>query len=155
MLEAIGRCDRILKAPKPFVLQAGFNDNYVVYLVNGYTTEANAQATIYSEIRGHIQDVCRERDLELLSPHYMATRDGTERTIPPEYKSQRPKDAEKAKRQEEAAEWHEKQAVKKAEKQREKELQAEEQKKLEKEGLQKEQEDKPTEPSDDNNKDKK
>ena len=155
MLEAIGRCDRILKAPKPFVLQAGFNDNYVVYLVNGYTTEANAQAGIYSEIRGHIQDVCRERDLELLSPHYMATRDGTERTIPPDYKSQHPKDAEKAKRQEEAAEWHEKQEVKKAEKQREKELQAEEQKKLEKEGLQKEQEDKPTETSDDNNKDKK
>ena len=78
-----------------------------------------------------------------------------ERTIPPEYKSQHPKDAEKAKRQEEAAEWHEKQAVKKAEKQREKELQAEEQKKLEKEGLQKEQEDKPTETSNDNDKDKK
>lgn len=45
-------------------------------------------------------------------------------------------DAEKAKRREEADEWHEKRAVKEAEKQRKKELQEKEQKKLEEEGLQ-------------------
>ena len=85
LITAAQRCPRLLNAPKPFVLQTAFLDFYVVYTLNAYTTEANAQASIYTEIRAHIQDVCREQDLELLSPHYHANRDGTERTIPPEY----------------------------------------------------------------------
>lgn len=85
LLEAIGRCPDILPAPKPFVRQTEFRDYDVVYTVNGYTIEANQQARIYSEIRGHIQDVCRERDVEILSPTYHNMRDGNPRTVPPEY----------------------------------------------------------------------
>lgn len=85
LLEAIARCPRILPAPKPFVLQMEFRDFYTVYTVNGYTTEPNSQAAIYSEIRGHIQDVCREQGVELMSPHYHEVRDRIQSTIPPEY----------------------------------------------------------------------
>ncbi len=85
LLEAIGRCSDILPAPKPFVLQCEFRDYDVVYTVNGYTVEANRQAGIYSQIRAHIQDVCRERHVELLSPHYHSVRDGNPLTVPPEY----------------------------------------------------------------------
>lgn len=95
LIEAILRCPRILPAPKPFVLQMALNDNYVVYTINGYTTDANAQAGIYSEIRGHIQDVCSERNIELLSPHYRAVRDGNEKTIPPIQKDKKTTKEEK------------------------------------------------------------
>lgn len=90
MFRAISRCPRILQAPKPFVLQTKLHDFYVVYTVNGYTTEASSQASIYSEIISHIQDVCREEDLELLSPYYQANRDGNERTVPPVYEKREP-----------------------------------------------------------------
>lgn len=85
LLEAISRCPRILQAPKPFVMQMEFKDFYTVYSVNGYTVEANSQMSIYSEIRGHIQDLCRERGVELLSPHYHEVRNRIQSTIPPEY----------------------------------------------------------------------
>lgn len=164
LLEAISRCDKILKAPKPFVLQDRFDDNYVVYLVNGYTTDANAQAKIYSEIRAHIQDVCRERDLELLSPHYTAYRDGTERTIPPEYTAddepiaKQPSsntvqektkllEKERKKRQEEAQEWQDKRDEKQAEQLRKEQQIHQEKKNLEKEGLQSEQKENTDDPS--------
>lgn len=85
LLEAISRCPHILQAPKPFVMQMDFKDFYTVYTVNGYTTESKAQMSIYSEIRGHIQDLCRERGIELLSPHYHEVRNRIQSTIPPEY----------------------------------------------------------------------
>lgn len=92
LITAAQRCPRILAAPKPFVLQMGFHDFYVIYTINAYTTEANAQASIYSEIRGHIQEVCREQNLELLSPYYQANRDGSQLTIPPEYHKPAPEE---------------------------------------------------------------
>jgi hypothetical protein len=33
----------------------------------------------------NIQDVCNENDVEILSPHYRAARDGNTSTIPSEY----------------------------------------------------------------------
>lgn len=147
LLEAIGRCDRILKAPKPFMLQMGFADNYVVYLINGYTTYPNAQAGIYSEIRGHIQDVCREYNLELLSPHYRAYRDGNATTVPPEYhptKKAPQKNApidheeEKEKRHKEQEEWYEKQREREEERIRMEQLKEEQEAQIKSEGLQSE-----------------
>lgn len=95
LIEAISRCELILPSPKPFVLQMSLDDFYITYTINGYTIEANKQAGIYSQIRGHIQDVCREHDIELLSPYYQANRDGNERTVPPEYTPRPKKEQEK------------------------------------------------------------
>lgn len=95
LLEAIGRCPMILPAPKPFVLQMEFRDYDCRYTVNGYTTEANKQAGIYSQIRANIQDVCRERGIELLSPIYHSVRDGNEKTVPPAYHKKEEKKAER------------------------------------------------------------
>ncbi|MBE7174483.1 MAG: hypothetical protein INR73_28185, partial [Williamsia sp.] len=50
-----------------------------------YTKEPNRQAAIYSSLHRHIQDVCNERSIELMSPHYSAMRDGSQTTIPPEH----------------------------------------------------------------------
>jgi small-conductance mechanosensitive channel len=82
LIEAANRTHELLKEPKPFVLQTSLDDFYVSYQINCYTQKAEISATIYSELYGHIQDVFAENEVEILSPHYRAGRDGNELTIP-------------------------------------------------------------------------
>ena len=42
-------------------------------------------AKIYGELHQNIQDKCNEVDIEILSPHYRAVRDGNQTTIPANY----------------------------------------------------------------------
>ncbi|HUX95742.1 MAG TPA: mechanosensitive ion channel family protein [Bacteroidales bacterium] len=85
LIEAASRTDMVLQEPKPFVLQTSLEDFYVAYQINAYTREANKQALIYSNLHQNIQDVCNERGIEILSPHYRAARDGNMTTIPSDY----------------------------------------------------------------------
>ncbi len=71
--------------PKPFVLQTALEDFYVAYQINAYTKEPGKQAYIYSGLHQNIQDLCNERGIEILSPHYRAARDGNRSTLPAEY----------------------------------------------------------------------
>lgn len=75
----------ILPEPAPFVLQTSLGDFYISYELNAYTQSPGVMAKIYSELHQHIQDQCNEADIEILSPHYRAVRDGNETTIPAEY----------------------------------------------------------------------
>ncbi len=88
LIDAALKTEYILPEPKPFVLQTGLEDFYVSYQINAYTREANKQADIYSELHQNIQDVCNERGIEIMSPHYKASRDGNETTIPSKYRSE-------------------------------------------------------------------
>ena len=85
LLEAASRTEYLLKDPKPFVLQTSLDDFYVSYQINAYTKEASKQASIYSNLHQNIQDVCNEKGVEILSPHYRAARDGNMSTIPPNF----------------------------------------------------------------------
>ena len=85
LIEAALRTEFILQEPKPFVLQTGLQDFYVSYQINAYIRESNKQATIYSSLFQNIQDVCNEKGIEIMSPHYFAARDGNETAIPPDY----------------------------------------------------------------------
>lgn len=85
LIDAAMRVDMIIKEPAPFVLQTSLDDFYVSYQINAYTKEANKQAAIYSYLHQNIQDVCNERGIEILSPHYRAARDGNTSTIPTDY----------------------------------------------------------------------
>lgn len=85
LIDAALKTKGVLQDPKPFVLQTGLEDFYVAYQINVYTREANAQQDIYSELHQNIQDVCFERGIEILSPHYRAARDGNSTTIPASY----------------------------------------------------------------------
>lgn len=87
LIEAALRTDRILKEPQPFVLQTGLEDFYVSYQINAYTKESNLLPRVYSDLHQHIQDVCFEKGIEILSPHYRAARDGNRTTIPANYLS--------------------------------------------------------------------
>lgn len=85
LINAADRTERLLKDPKPFVLQTSLDDFYVAYQINAYTKEADKQAKIYSDLHQNIQDCCNEVGIEILSPHYRAARDGNMSTIPANY----------------------------------------------------------------------
>ncbi|MEP6582790.1 MAG: mechanosensitive ion channel family protein [Ginsengibacter sp.] len=85
LIDAALRTDLILHEPLPFVLQTSLDDFYVSYQLNAYIREANKQSLIYSNLHQNIQDVCNERGIEILSPHYRAARDGNASSIPATY----------------------------------------------------------------------
>jgi len=85
LIDVALRCELILKDPYPFVLQTSLDDFFVSYQINAFTREANMQAAIYSLLHQHIQDVCNERGIEIMSPHYRSERDGNKSTIPASY----------------------------------------------------------------------
>jgi small-conductance mechanosensitive channel len=82
LVDAALATDFVEKEPEPFVLQTSLDDFYVSYQLNAYTRQASKQALVYSELHKNIQDFCRDRDIEIMSPHYRASRDGSEITIP-------------------------------------------------------------------------
>jgi len=85
LMDAALKTELILHEPAPFVLQTSLDDFYVSYQINGYIKEPNKQATIYSSLHQNIQDVCNERGIEILSPHYRSERDGNMTSIPASY----------------------------------------------------------------------
>ncbi|MGB3190804.1 mechanosensitive ion channel family protein [Lyngbya sp. PCC 8106] len=85
LIDAAYATQHILSEPKPFVLQTSLDDFYVSYELNTYTNHPSVMANIYSELHQNIQDKCNETNIEILSPHYSAMRDGNQTTIPENY----------------------------------------------------------------------
>ena len=82
LIEAALNTPGVVDNPRPFVLETSLSDWYPVYQVNAYIKEADRLAQIYSDLHQNIQDRFNEAGVEIMSPHYMATRDGNESTIP-------------------------------------------------------------------------
>lgn len=84
LIEAALNTPGVVDDPRPFVLETSLQDYYPVYQVNAYIKDANQLAQIYSDLHQNIQDRFNEAGVEIMSPHYIATRDGSETTIPKE-----------------------------------------------------------------------
>ena len=82
LIEAALNTPGILDDPRPFVLETSLSDWYPVYQINAYIKDADRLAQIYSDLHQNIQDRFNEAGVEIMSPHYMAMRDGNETTIP-------------------------------------------------------------------------
>ena len=82
MIEAALNTPGVIDDPRPFILETSLQDYYPVYQVNAYIRDANSLSQIYSDLHQNIQDVFNEAGIEIMSPHYIATRDGSETTIP-------------------------------------------------------------------------
>ena len=82
LIEAALNTPGVVDDPRPFVLETSLSDWYPVYQVNAYIKDANQLAQIYSDLHQNIQDRFNEAGVEIMSPHYMAMRDGNESTIP-------------------------------------------------------------------------
>ncbi|WP_254433037.1 MULTISPECIES: mechanosensitive ion channel family protein [unclassified Dolichospermum] len=85
LIDAAIATNNILAEPVPFVFQTSLDDFYVSYELNAYTNKPILMASIYSELHQNIQDKCNEAEIEILSPHYSAVRDGNQTTIPENY----------------------------------------------------------------------
>lgn len=81
LIEAALATDGIIAEPAPFVLETGLNDWYPVYQLNAYTRESHRMAAIYSQLHQNIQDRFNKEGVEIMSPTYIATRDGNASTV--------------------------------------------------------------------------
>lgn len=84
LIEAALNTPGVVDDPRPFVLETSLSDWYPVYQINAYVREAEKMAQIYSDLHQNIQDKFHDAGIEIMSPHYMAVRDGNESTIPKE-----------------------------------------------------------------------
>ena len=82
LIDAALKTQGVVADPEPFVLETSLSDWYPVYQINAYVKDADKVPRIYSELHQNIQDAFNKAGVEIMSPHYMATRDGNETTIP-------------------------------------------------------------------------
>lgn len=83
LVEAALNTPGVVDDPRPFVLSTSLSDWYPVYQVNAYIKDADRLAEIYSDLHQNIQGRFNEAGVEIMSPHYMAVRDGNASTILP------------------------------------------------------------------------
>lgn len=81
LIDAALKTPGILEDPHPFVLETSLSDWYPVYQINAYTREAHRMAEIYSHLNQNIQDRFNEEGVEIMSPTYIAARDGNASTV--------------------------------------------------------------------------
>ena len=82
LIDAALNTSGVIDDPRPFVLETSLSDWYPVYQINAYIRDADRLPQIYSNLHQNIQDYFNEAGIEIMSPHYMAMRDGNETTIP-------------------------------------------------------------------------
>ena len=70
--------------PEPFVRHIKLDDFYIVYELNGYTSDISNMFNTYSELHKNILSSFNKAGIEILSPHYEAIKDGSKTTIPEE-----------------------------------------------------------------------
>ncbi|MFD1293004.1 mechanosensitive ion channel family protein [Lutibacter holmesii] len=88
LIEAANKTTFVEKTPEPFILQKSLDDYYVSYELNAHTFESKKIPFIYSEIHKNILDIFNDAGIEILSPAYMAARDGSLTTVPSKLKSE-------------------------------------------------------------------
>ena len=71
--------------PKPFMRTTSLDDFYVEYEINAYTKDAKNLSRIYSDLHQNLLRGFFEADVEIMSPHIYARRDGIETQMPGEY----------------------------------------------------------------------
>lgn len=81
LIDAALNTPGVLDDPRPFVLETALSDWYPIYQVNAYIKDADRLAQVYSDLHQNIQDKFNEEGIEIMSPHYMAVRDGNETTV--------------------------------------------------------------------------
>ena len=82
LIDAALNTQGVVPDPKPFVLETSLSDWYPVYQINAYVKDADKVPQIYSDMHQNVQDTFNKAGIEIMSPHYIATRDGNETTIP-------------------------------------------------------------------------
>lgn len=82
LIDSAKMTEGVSQEPEPFVLETSLSDFYPVYQINAYIRDADKLAQIYSDLYQNIQDKFAAADVEIMSPHYTAVRNGNASTIP-------------------------------------------------------------------------
>ena len=82
LIDSAKATEGVQSDPEPFVLETALNDWYPVYQINAYIQDVDKTSKIMSDMIQNIQDQFAKADVEILSPQYIATRDGNESTVP-------------------------------------------------------------------------
>jgi small-conductance mechanosensitive channel len=82
LIAAAVRTDGVLEDPSPFVLQTALNDFAVTYEINAFVGSAWPLPYITSALHANIQACFNEAGVEIMSPNYVALRDGNHTTTP-------------------------------------------------------------------------
>lgn len=85
LINAANATNGVMKDKLPFVLQTSLDDFAVAYEINVYTDHSHNMAVIYSDLHRHIIDQFNRAGVEIMSPHFIAHRDGNRTTVPPEF----------------------------------------------------------------------
>ena len=72
--------------PKPFMRTTSLDDFYVEYEINAYTKDAKNLSRIYSDLHQNLLRRFFEANVEIMSPHIYARRDGIDVQMPEEFK---------------------------------------------------------------------
>lgn len=92
LLNAAENTKNLSREFKPFVLQKSLGDFYVEYELNVYTKQPKKMAMLKSDLNSSIRETFNQANVEILSPHYSAYRDGNASTVPGAEEPTDPKD---------------------------------------------------------------
>lgn len=82
LVKAAAETPDILAHPAPFVFKTAFTDFAVEYEINAYTQKPNRKDDIYSALRSNILATFNTAGVEIMTPHYVAVRNGSQVCIP-------------------------------------------------------------------------
>ena len=85
LTDAALSCQRLQKKPLPYVRIKGLEDFYIRYEINAYTLRSLELSACYSELHQAILDHFNQANVEIMSPHFRAERDGNAVEIPESY----------------------------------------------------------------------
>jgi small-conductance mechanosensitive channel len=85
LIAAALRTEGVLEDPPPFVFQTALSDNAITYEINAFVSAPSRLPWTYSDLHTNIQECFNEAGVEILSPSYLALRDGNRVTTPRQY----------------------------------------------------------------------
>jgi small-conductance mechanosensitive channel len=85
LIAAALRTEGVLEDPAPYVYQTELNHFSVTYEINAFVSSPSQLDPIYSALHTNIQECFNEAGVELMSPNYLALRDGNRVTTPKQY----------------------------------------------------------------------
>lgn len=94
LLKAASQTEDLENEPEPFVLQKELGDFSVNYQINAFSKRPLYKDLINSRLHQNIQDIFMEEGVEILSPNYMAQRDGNATTVPSNEAPEKPAEPE-------------------------------------------------------------
>ncbi len=72
LIAAASRCPDLRTEPAPYVLQRNLADFYVEYELCAHLSTPRRRIPVLAELHQHIQDLCHEQGIQIMSPHYLS-----------------------------------------------------------------------------------